>query len=57
METIENQELPTIKLESEDKKVTLNYYGGDNLFISDETNTIKVHLGNVEWLQLAINNL
>lgn len=51
------QELPTIILESEDKKVKIAYFGGDNLFISDETNTIAVHLGNIEFLQESINNL
>jgi hypothetical protein len=51
------QELPIIILLSEDKKLKIAYYGGDNLFISDETHTIAVHLGNVEFLQESINNL
>lgn len=51
------QELPTIILESEDKKLKIAYFGGDNLFLSDETNTIAIHLGNIEFLQESINNL
>lgn len=51
------EQLPVIIKMSEDKKITLTYLGGDNLFISDETNTIQIHLGNIEWMQEAINTL
>ena len=51
------QELPTIELVSEDKKLKITYLGGDNLFLSDEINTIAIHLGNIEFLELSLKNL
>ena len=55
---MENQQgLPTIELKSEDEKVKLVYLGGDFIYLSDETNTIQIHLGNVEWAYLAMQNL
>lgn len=54
---MKEQELPTIELKSEDEKVKLVYLGGDFIYLSDETNTISVHLGNIEFLQESINNL
>ena len=54
---ITNEDIPISEAHSEDGENKLTYFGGDYLHISDGENTIKIHLGNVEWLQLAINNL
>jgi hypothetical protein len=51
------EQLPIIEKLSEDKKVKIQYLGGDYLYLSDETNTIQIHLENVEFLELAIKNL
>jgi hypothetical protein len=51
------EQLPIIEKLSEDNKVKIQYLGGDYLYLSDETNTIQIHLGNIEWMQETINNL
>jgi len=51
------EQLPIIEKLSEDNKVKIKYLGGDYLYLSDETNTIQIHLGNIEWMQESINNL